>query len=402
MTAKPERLLAFSTEVESGWAEATDTWGTRHEIIGQPTITLNQERIAEDISQQYREEGKAGVLGPRGGTVSVTYALTGHGGTTAGALTETDLTTLLGRFFGTVNVADTGDTVASATSASQFALTSETPTNGGLARLGVLGDARGEGQWGAINVGATTTFLTAFGAAPSASDVCYAAQVVYPTETPAGVAVASMRMLVQTANRQYKLRGCFPMSGTIQGNNAGEVPTITIEYGVSWWDYANETFPDATATDAKTSSIVANGSAFIQDVGTVTRQTYSIRSWSMALDFQVTPLEGPDAVNTYQTIVGAVRTRCAATFSIMVDALATGTDTFGDKFDAGTLQHVLISMSVADGKALAVYFPNAELVSRPTQEASDGLNRISLNFRALTGPTTTTALEMSSFRIGMA
>lgn len=401
MTARPEILSAFSTEPEASWAEDVDIWGTRHEIIGKPTLSLNQERIAQDTSRQYREEAKAGVLGPRGGTVSVTYALTGHGGTTAGALTETDIATILSRFFGGINVADSGDTVGSATSASQFAPTAETYSAGALIRVGAIGDGRCEGQWAAVNDGSTATMLTALPATPNAADVIYTSQVVFPTETPAGDAIASMRMLVQTANKQYKLRGVYPMSGTIQGNNTGEAPTITIEYGISWFDYANEVFPNLTSTDAKDSSIVSNGTVFIQDVGTVTRDTHCVRSWSIDIAFEVAPLSGCNAVNEYQITTGAVRTKCAASLTITVDAEAPGTETFGDKFRAGTLQHILIGLSVADGKALALYFPNCRIPSHPVQVGSDGLNRETVTFEALTGPNKSTALAMSSFRIGL-
>jgi len=400
MTAKPERLIACSYEDESSWAEDTDTWATRLQLVGQPTVTLNQERVAEPITQQYREEGKAGVLGPRTGEITLTLALTGHGGTSAGALTRTDVGTLLHSFIGECETDDQGRTVSSATSASQFA-PSGIFVDGGLVRVGSLGDGRGDGQFAAVNNGTTMTLLTALGATPNVADVIYANQLLYPHETPAGVAITSHRMLIQTANKQYKLRGVFPRSLSISGTNPGEQLSVSLTYGISWWDYANETFPNTTATDAKAGTIVGNGSAFIQDVGTVTRATYSMRSFSLNFDMNVSELEGPDAVNPYQTIVGAVRNRCAVTCTTVHDAEATGTETFGDKFDAGTLQHILVGFSVVDGKAVGIYLPNAELTSRPTQEGIDGLNRVTCNWRALTSTDTTSGRTLSSFRIGM-
>lgn len=402
MTARPERLLACSYASESSWAEATDTWGTRLQLIGQPTVSLTQDRIAEPISQQYAEEGKAGVLGVRGGEITISLALTGHGGTTAGSLTATDLYTLMKLFFGGGDADDTGDTVSSATDAGQFAVTPSTYNDGALIRVGALGDGRCEGQWGAVLDGTTITTLTDMPGTPNAADVVYAAQNIYPLESTNSSTVTSLRFLVQTANNQYKLRGCFPTSWAISGLSAGEQPQIDLTFACSWWDFASETFPSATATDAKAGTICSNGSFFYNDVGTTTRQTASLRSWSISGEMDTQPLMGPDAVNTYQAIVGARRVRNAVTFTTMVDAEAAGTTTWGDIFDAGTLQHILIGCSVVDGKALAFYFPNAELVSRPTQTTSDGLNRVECQWRALTGTDTASEREMASFVIGMA
>ena len=46
MTSRPSRLGAVSYETESSWAEATDTWGTRLQVLGEPVIIQNpQQRI---------------------------------------------------------------------------------------------------------------------------------------------------------------------------------------------------------------------------------------------------------------------------------------------------------------------------------------------------------------------
>jgi hypothetical protein len=126
-----------------------------------------------------------------------------------------------------------------------------------------------------------------------------------------------------------------------------------------------------------------------------------MRSLSISIDMQTAELTGPDAVNSQQVIVGAVRTKCAASLTTMFDAEASGTTTWGDKFDAGTLQHILIGLSVADGKAIGFYFPNCELTQRPTQEGSDGLNRVTCNWRALTGTDTTSERTMASWRMAL-
>jgi len=403
MTAKPERLISASYETETSWAEATDTWGTRLQLIGAPTIALTQERIVQEVSQQYAEEGKAGVQGVRGGDLTITVALTGHGTATTGSLTTTDLYDLLSNAIGTGNSDEVGDTVAaSPTSSSTFGVTTEVYDSHNLLRVGALNDARGGAQWAAVNNGTTMTLLTALPATPNAGDQIYSALNVYPKEGTSSSDVTSSRWLVQTANNQYKLRGCFPKSVSFKGLEAGEIPTFEVVYGISWWDYASETFPDATATDAKTSSIVSNGSIFVNDVGTVTRATYGLRSWSVTIEMNTQPVMGQGAVNTYQTIVGAKRERCAAKLETVFDAEAAGTTTWGDKFDAGNLQHILVGLTVANGKSLAFYFQNCDMMERPTHEGVDGLNRVRCKWRALTGSTTTSDRAMASWRLGMA
>lgn len=404
MTANPSRLGSASYEAESSWAEATDTFGTRLQVHGDPIVPSDiQQRIAEPITQQYMEEGKLGVRGPWGGQFTVRLALTGHGTATTGSLTATDLYTVLLNFFGGGSTDSQGTTVdTSPTSASQFALVGGLVESYNLIRVGALGDGRGEGQFAAVNNASTITLLTALGATPNAGDVVYANQMIYPKESPSGAAaITSTRWLLQTANGQWKARGCFPMSASFSGLNVGEMPMVELTYGVSRWEEANETFPDTTATDAKDAAIVAAGSCFVQDVGTATRQTFSLRQWSLNVDMQTQPLYGCGGVDSYQTIVGARRTRCAVSLSLTIDAEASGTNSFNDIYTGSANQHVLISSSVANGKAVGWYFQNCRPTSYVTQEALDGLNRRTLNLECLTGTTTTSDETAASWRLAM-
>ena len=116
---------------------------------------------------------------------------------------------------------------------------------------------------------------------------------------------------------------------------------------------------------------------------------------------EVQPLLDPGGQDGYQTIVGAVMTRCSATVGLTFDAEASGTDTLGTIFTAGTHQHCLMSLSVSDGKAIGFYFPKMRPVSLPTQEAIDGLNRRTINFECLTDTAQTTDEACSSWRLGM-
>lgn len=404
MVANPSRLGAVSYEVESAWADAVDTFGTRLQVLGEPVVPDNiQERIAEPITQQYMEEGKIGVRGPWAGEFTIRLALTGHGGTSATTLTQTDLHAVLANFFLAGNASLVGTTVGTPTSASQFTVAGGTLRAGGLIRVGALGDGRGEGQFAAINNASTITLLTALGASPNAADVVYANQMIYPPELAAtSKQITSTRWLLQTANGQWKARGCFPVSYSFSGLQTGEIPAVELTYGVSRWEKdVNETFPNATATDAKDSAIVAAGSCFLQTFGTATRQTFSVRSFDLGGSMEVMPLYGPGGLDGYQTIVGAVMTRCAATVGLTVDAEASGTDTLGGFFTAGNFMHCLMSLSVSDGKAVGFYFPKMRPTSLPTQSAIDGLNRRTINFECLSDTAQSTDEAVSSWRLGL-
>lgn len=404
MTTRPSRLGAHSYETESSWAEATDTFGTRLQIIGEPTLPSDlQDRIAEPITQQYMEEAKMGVRGPwKDSQFTIRLALTGHGGTAAGSLTQTDLHALLANFFGGGSTSQVGTLVsASPTSASSFDVDGGTIEGGNLIRVGSLGDGRGNGQFAAVNSDAVT-LLTALDATPAEGDVVYASQLIYPNEAPSGQSITSTRHLLQTANGQWKARGCFPMSAAVSGTTAGELVYIDLTYGVSRWEEANETFPSGTATDAKEGTLVAAGSCFMQDVGTVTRQKYSMRDWSLNIMMETSMLKGCSGVDQYQVTTGAVRTRCAASFDVTIDAEASGTNSLNDIFEAGVFQHVLITLSAVDGRALGFYFPNCRPTNYVTQESSDGLNRRTLSFEAMTNLSSANNRVMSSWRMGMA
>ena len=110
---------------------------------------------------------------------------------------------------------------------------------------------------------------------------------------------------------------------------------------------------------------------------------------------------GPGGEDGYQTIIGAVRTKAAAKLAITVDAEASGTNTLADIYTAGVMQHCLLSLSVSDGKAIGLYFPNIRPTNYLTQESVDGLNRETANFDALTDTAATGALAQSSWRLAM-
>lgn len=411
MTANPDifgsQAFELETDTDAGWAESTDTFTNRVRTIGPPSIPSNlQERLDVGITRQYPHEEKMGVRGPWGGGFSVTMPFTGYGASTAsGALSLTDQGTLLANALGASSVAGVGTTVdTSPTSASQFALVGGTVASGDLIRVGAAQDGRGNGQFTVVNNASTITTFAALDATPNAGDIVYSAQQVYINEDEASFAdIRSSRWLLQTANGQWKARGCFPTGISLSSYGIGEVPQLSIDYQGSRWGEANETFPDATAIGHDVDEpLVAAGSLFIQDVGTTTRQLFDYRSANLSIGMNVSALRGPGGKDAYQAIVGARRNPFALEFSVTVDAEAAGTTTLNDIFKNGTFQHILWTWSSEPGKSIGVYMPNAKPVMYATQEASDGLNRVSMTFRPCTYTAGTTTLLRSPLRFGFA
>lgn len=406
MVAHPFRFWQASYELESGWAELVNTFGTRLQLTGPPTLNLTRDGIPVPTSQQFAEEGIADVPGVFGGTFSIQQYLTGHGGATTGALTVTDLFTVLLNFFGAGEATGVGDTVSATTDATQFATAAGVFSDHSIIRVGDLGDGRGDGQTVVTNVGATTTLLTAMSAGADVGDQVYAMLQLFCDENPGSLGtVASTRWQLQSANNQWSMHGVFPMTAEFAGLGHGEVPVVTLTYGVSrFLSKLNATFPDVTATAAKTASVVNMGSVFLQDVGSTTRQVVQPRTWSFTINQEVQPLMCPGGVVDGQVITGATRIRCNASMAMQLDADAAGTEFWADLYDAKTLQQILVNLgsgdNTADGKYVAMLLQNAKMVGpRPTQVDGDGLNRVDVQFEGLTGPVTTTAGTAASWKV---
>ncbi len=412
MTSRASRLGAALYATESSWGETTTTTGTRILTVGEPALDgLTQEKIRVAITQQRPHEGITDIRGIQGGSFSIRVPLQGHGGTAATTITATDFGTLLSTLgLGTTLLStDEGTTADGTGTSTTFGINGGNWTAGSLARLGALKDGRGEGQWFPVGSegGGNITGLFATPAVPNASDVVYGALIAYPSETPGTMeAVTSSRWRLMTANLQLLAHGCYCTAVVLSGLNAGEVPYATLTFGASWWEAVNETFPDATATASKDACVVAAGEFVMGPVGTVTRTTYSVRNVDFGIDFEVIPLMGPGGVDSNQVVIGARRVRAQSRMTVTFDAEASGTRTFDDLWNTAESsvvnRHIMYGYSVVDGRAGCIYMPNARIVgNRPTQQAADGLNRVSMSFEGLTGATTSSDLTMSNFRIGM-
>ena len=401
--SRPSNLGSVSYEVESSWAEAVSTWGTRLETIGDPVVPGDiQERIAQATTRQYREDGKMGIRGPWGGEFSITMALTGQGGTGGtGATTDTDLYALLVNALGGGSSDCAGTDIATSTDAGEFTLTGGTVESNNLVRIGALGDLRGNGQFYAVDNIATTTLLTDMLAAADVADIVYAPVHVYPLES-AGTPIVSTRFLLLTANGQWAAKGCWPKGLSFAGLNVGEQPTVTITYGVSAWAEENRSFPRGTTSTPQDGTMVAAGSCFLQDVGVTTRQALDLRAWTLDINLESVALPGPGGLDAYQTIVGAIRTRANASLSLTIDSEAVGNNTLNDIYISGVMQHCLMTLSSTAGRAIGFYFKNCRPTKYVNQSASNGINRRTLMLEALTGPALSSEETAASWVLGMA
>lgn len=405
-SANISRLGAVLFNTESSFAEDSATFGTRLLPVNAIDVSgLNLGREEISILQQRGHEGISGVNTTFEASFTIELLLTGHGGATTGALTATDLATLLGHAIGNLNTSQVGTTATGTGTANAFGVNGGTIANHGLIRVGSLADARGNGQFAAVSVssGGTVTLLTDLAGAPDAADVVYVAQFVHPSETAANLpTVQSLRFRLITSNEHYDCHGCFPTAISFSGLNAGEVPKVSITYTAARFDSGNETFPDATAHGAKDGAVIAGGSFFANQVGVATRQTFALRDFGVTFNLENAVLRGPGGVAANQVITGVCRTKLNTTISATFDAEATGTQTFYDAYKAGEYWHALWTGSVEDGKAIGMYWPRLKFVAPlPVQSDMDGLNRVKVMWESLTSADTVNELSLANFILGM-
>lgn len=412
MTANASTLQSLLLKVESAWGEVATSMASAKKItvIGGVKYQLDQPMLEPARSTQYMQELTPGIPGPMGGSISFDVYLTGYGGTTAGATAVTDLGNLLGWVLGAnVVTAASGTTVngAGSTTTNIVTTASGTFTPGGLFRLGAKGDAGGDGQWNVVDTHTLTDLVPEFAlpAAPANAAVVYSAENLYTVEDGTAGAITGYRLQWFTANTQWTAHGCYPTAIAISGLNPGELPKASITLGVSWFEPRADTFPDTTALTVATPAPVAAGSFLLQTFATTTRNALSFRSLSLDISLGVVPLMGPDSASPYGKIVGATRTPTAITMTVVVDAgAASTTPTYWTNWLTNAYHHVLASLSTALGQSVGFYLPRVVYAgNRPTQMESDGLNRVSLTFKAGTDTTeTSSGVALSALRIGLA
>jgi hypothetical protein len=403
--SNPGSLQAICYESESSWAENVTTFATlRIPTLGPIQSNITHEKLPSERTVQYRSDGTDPILGVQGGEITMESYLCGHGSSTSGATTITAYETFLGRIFGGTSAvsAASGTTATAGTAASWTTAASGTFTAGSIAFFGALADGRGGGQAGVVSShsGTALALLTATPGAPSNGDVVYSAGMIFPNTSPTATAITGVRFLHQSANLQYKLHGSFPKSWELSNLNTGQLPRIKHTWGVSAWGYSSATFPTTTSTDTTSPGAVAAGSFFINDVGTSTRATRTIRDFTVNYTAGVEALEGPGGLWQYQKTIGAVRTPDVIKLTWTEDADATTTSPVLPGYGtATTRKHILYTLSTAAGTRMAMYFPSVCIDNVAVQKIDQNINRLTVEARAYVGPDLSSELTRSPMRI---
>lgn len=399
---------------ESAFSEAVTTFDEGLPIMA-PIDTTGLKHGNENPMPvlQYQNEGVLNYRTPFSGSFQVVLDLTGHGTAVAsGASTATQLETFLGRVIGNMTAAQTGTTGVAAGSTVTVPVVADGSgvLDGGMLRIGALGDGDGEGQFFAVASEAanSVTLLTDMPGVIADSAVVHAPILVYPYEAPTNTQV-TMRFSILTANAHYNCHGCAPTGIAFEGFGPGGRPRVTVTIGVSRWTTANNTFPQTGVTiDRIAPTVVTAASLFRQTFGTTTRNTETIRDFNFSVDLQVQLLPGSGSSNEFEIYTGAIRTKCTAKCDFVLDAETTGTYAHSDRFNTSELsavfEHLLYSMAVGrDGASLGLYMRKAKMVDpRPVQFNMDGLNRQRLFYEAVTDTAGSNDITRSNFMLAFA
>lgn len=407
----PSILQALEIEEETNFAENVDTFaGLRLPTIGRIELALVEPNIDSGRTQQTQQGGQQWIRGTQfGSTIKVRIPLPGHGGVTSGAVTISDFEDFLGSLFGaSIRSANAGDTATGGTAAAITTTAANGFAAGGLFRLGVLGDGRGEGQWGVVGSHAANSLasLVELPGAPNNGDVVHSAVNLYTLEDPTNTTLRSYRMRFLSGNQRYKTHGCVVVGVALSPWSVGSTPSAEVTLAVARWDEINSgTFPSTLATESALEAAITAGSVFLAPVGTATRanNTYEARDVSIEWTINTALLKGYGGVTRYQELMAARRLPAQIKVSLTIDAEAnTATPDFPTLARAGTDLHCLIGGSVSPGSALAAYFPRLCCIGVPTQIDVEGINRFRLEMMAYTGLTSSSALTQAAARLGFA
>lgn len=406
----PSALLEANYEAESLFGEDVDTVATYKLHLREPIDCsgIEQKKIASGTVSTYRGEMGDWILGTFEPTFKTKLALPGHGSVTTGAITITALETLLGLVFGNAVTSATGSTLTGGTASIATTTDSGTLDPGDLCFIGALGDGDGEGQCYPIatHTAQNLTLLVDLQGAPANGAVRYGGTTIYPHSSATSTDYTGIRMAVATANCQYLMHGCHPTSVAISGLNPGEVPMIDITWGAAWFEYKSSTFPSAVSSDAFNPAATAAGSLVVNTVGTATNSSTTrriYRDMSLEIDLGTVVCRGPGGYNAYQDIVAAKRGQDSCKLSWSEYAEATTTSPALPGFGTATARkHAMLTLSTSDGSRVAFYFPSLRVMNVPRLIDIGGINGYRIECMAGVGPTTTSALTLSKYRMHLA
>lgn len=399
-------LGSISYEQETATGEVGATAATyRIPHIGTVDISkLVRKRIEPGHVEQYMNAGRTWILGGFDGTFDTLVDLTGHGSSTAGAVTITPRETFIGKVIGAASAAYAGTTLTGGTANAPTTAASGTHPAGGLTFIGTLGDGDGDGQaYGiATHTTNTLTLRTDLRGAPVNGALCSGGVMMYTLEAATGGAFTGLRFLLQTANLQVLAHGCAPISWSFIGLGPGGRPQLRTTWQVARWGYRNDTFPNATASDSFLPTTVSAGSLFVQDKGTTTNvggaACRTVTDFSIEVTNGMEAIRAPGGFADGQEIVGYVRTPSKFKVSWVEAADASTTTPVVPNWTSA--KQVTCTLNTSDGKRVAIDMPNvcpAEDV--PAQFVDGNLNRIRFTGYAYTNDVTTSALTLSAVRV---
>lgn len=405
VTANPSQKGTLPYADESAFGETSVVFDERLPVannVSDITSALQKDKIEVPLTQMYNNEARLDAQGPYVVQFPVDLYLAGHGSTCAGAVSATVVPTFLGRCLGGVNQGQTGTTVNVPTDASTFSLTGGTVVAGALIRVGTLADGRGGGEFYAVDNASTITLLNEMAASANAADVVFGSETVHCLEQSA--AVTSMRFNAQTDNQRYTVHGCWCSGFELSGTNVGEILRArALMSGARFAEESASTWPTDIASENFIPACVTAGRLFVQTVGTTTRAVRTARNIRISFEVETYPIMGYDSDNACQTIIGVRRGAVVPTITWTEDAEAAGTQSLADIYDATSLKHIMVTFSSADGSAMGFYLSNAKCITpRPTQMDGDGLNQVEVSFKGMTGPTSTSELTHSAWRLAFA
>lgn len=408
------QLQAVLYASEASFCEVSSAFGTALPLIDEVDLTgLARKKIPIPHMKQRRNEGYQDALDAFSGqTFKLKGRLTGLGATCSGAVPSSDLWTFLGLLIG--NIASglaTGTTFTGGTAAIPTTTAANGATVGGLVHGGAPGDTRVGGGWLPVTSHASNslTLLLAANGAPSNGDVLYASKVVYPTEDP-GEVPTSLRFQFLTSNGQFQARGCFCTAFRITGSMPGGTLEWEADMQASQVDTANVTFPTATAAQRFAGRpALVNGTFGYAAHATTTRSTEALRDLTLEFDVGCEGIKGSGAGNYEGQLFKAVRRKSnGLKVTMVVDAEAVNNHTWRGRFladpnTAALFYHFILDLMVQDGSAVGLYVSRAKLCDvEPMQMNHEGYNRLRLTFEAVTNTVTTSALTLSSWRLGAA
>jgi hypothetical protein len=388
---------------EFAMAPASATFDACLPTIGGATLELMQDREPDGSAQARLSVEARGHKGPRTARLRFKTYWVGHLTAPTGALVESWQQRLLGDGLGGNGLSSSGDTIASAASASVVTLTDASDWAAGMVgRVGAKGDGRGDGQAFVVGSKATHTLtnLVALPGTPNAADVVYAAALAYHVE---GATLQTKRFCCLHADTgaQIFLFGAQLAGVEFDIPTTGGKPTIEFTYEAAYWERAAKTFPDSTALGVADCAPVGGGSVFINALGTATRELITPESISLSLDMQLSPIIGPGGAGLYQQIVGWTRTAMKAVCTMSIPWTAAYETWWDAENHLMTNKHILATLNVVNGRSIGFYLPNVfPAGSRPTLPRNvNEQTYVDVTFSATEGPNTASDLTRSSVRL---